>query len=140
MLREVVHARGHVNVTGTNRTTFEVTRENHLSKKGDCIIAVSADRSLKDFSDAFKERLRNENASILITVEADGEMDTARAFGSPRLALTHSMDIVVRKSDFVSDRTLAVNADKSACDFSRRLVWKLQNPDQKVQITFSLEG
>ncbi len=140
MPTEVVHAFGHVNVSGTNRTTFEVTKETHLSKMGDCIIAVSADKSLKDFSAAFKDRLRRENALVLVRVEADGVTDVVRAFGNPGLTFTHRTDIVVRKSDFVSDRTLGIRADKSACDISRTLVRKLQNPDQKVNIIFSVEG
>ncbi len=140
MPTEIVHAFGHVNVTGLNRTTFEVTRESHLSKMGDCIIAVSADKSLKNFSEAFKDRLRRENALVLVRVEAGGETDVVRAFGNPGLTFTHRTDIVVRKSDFVSDRTLAVHADKSACSLSRTLVRKLQNPNQEVNIVFSVEG
>ena len=139
MLKEVVFACGHVNVTSTNRTTFEITKESHLSKKGDCIIAVSADKGLTDFADEFKERIRNAKAVISIRIEADGEADIARALGSPFLTLTHSTDMVVRKSDFISDRTLAIRADKAACDLSRKLVEKLRDPNQKVKITLTLD-
>lgn len=126
-------------MTSTNRTTFEITKENHLSKKGDCIIAVSADKGLTDFSDEFKERMRNGKVVILIEIEADGEADVVRALGSPSLALTHPTDLVVRKSDFVSDRTLAIRADKAAWELSRKLVDKFRDPDQKVKITLTLE-
>jgi hypothetical protein len=49
------------------------------------------------------------------------------------------MDLVVRKSDFICNRTLAIRADKAAKDFSRNLVKKLQNPKQKVTITLSVK-
>jgi hypothetical protein len=139
LLKEVVLAFGHVNVTSTNRTTFEITGESHLSKEGDCIIAVSANKGLTDFDTGFKERIRNGKTAVMIRIEADGEVDVVRAFGSPFLTLSHKTDVVVRKSDFVSDRTLAVQADKAACDLSRKLVEKLRDPNQKVKITFTLD-
>lgn len=138
MLEEAVLARGHLNVTSTNRTTFEITREDHLSRKGDCIIAVSADKGLADLSDEFKKGLHRGEV-ILIRIEASGEVDIVQAVGSPFLTLTHSTDMVVRKSDFISDRTLAIRADKAACDLSRKLVEKLRDPNQKVKISLTLD-
>ena len=46
--------------------------------------------------------------------------------------------MVVRKSDYVGSRTLAVHADKAACDLSRDLIEKLKNPEQKVKITLAV--
>jgi hypothetical protein len=43
--------------------------------------------------------------------------------------------MVVRKSDYVCNRTLAVHADKAAQDLPKALVEKLKNPQQKVKIT-----
>ncbi|MBM4400405.1 MAG: DUF371 domain-containing protein, partial [Crenarchaeota archaeon] len=54
---------------------------------------------------------------------------------SPQLTLSHPTDMVIRKSDYVCNRTLAVHADKAAQDLSRELVEKLRNPQQKVKIT-----
>jgi hypothetical protein len=42
--------------------------------------------------------------------------------------------MVIRKSDYVCNRTLAVRADKAAKDFSRTLAKKLQDPSQEVVI------
>lgn len=139
MLRETILARGHENVTSANRTTFEITKEAHLSRQGNCIIAVSADKGLKELSHEFKEKLRSANATIIVQIEADEESDMISAFGNPLLTLTHQTDIVIRKSDFVSDRTLAIRADKAACDLSRKLVDKLRDPEQKVKITLTLQ-
>jgi hypothetical protein len=46
--------------------------------------------------------------------------------------------MVVRKSSYIDDRTLAVNADKAAADLPRKLVEKLQNPKQKARITLKV--
>ncbi len=138
MFTETILARGHENILSTNRTTLEITKEEHLSKKGDCIIAVAADKAIADLSSDFKESLCRENGRLIILIEADGTSETINAIGDPLLILTHPTDIVVRKSRYISDRTLAIQADKAAYDLSRRLVEKLQNPEQKVKITLAV--
>lgn len=139
-LTETIHAYGHRNIQATHKTTFEVTKEANLSKKGDCIIAVSADKAMKDLMQKFKDSLHRENAKITISIEADNVIEEVNAFGSSRLVLTHPTDIVVRKSSFICNRTLAINADKAACDLSRKLVEKLKNPNQKVKITLKVKA
>ena len=138
-IREVIFARGHENVLATHKTTFEITKESLLSEKGDCIIAVSADKALADLSFKFKDWLKRENAKVSILIEADDVKEVVSAFGSPKLILSHPTDMVVRKSSYVCDRTLAVKADKAACDLSRKLVEKLRNPEQKVKITLTVK-
>jgi hypothetical protein len=137
-VKEVIFARGHENIRATHKTTLEITRETELTRKGDCIIAVSADKALKDLSLEFKKCLLRENAEATMLVEADGVTEVVKAFGSPKLILTHPTDIVVRKSDYVCARTLAIKADKAAFDLSRRLVEKLRKPQQKVKITLKV--
>jgi hypothetical protein len=60
------------------------------------------------------------------------------AYGSPNLKLVHPSDIVVRKSIYICNRTLAIRADKAAQGLSRELVNQLRNSRQKVKITLSL--
>ncbi|MEM2610128.1 MAG: DUF371 domain-containing protein [Candidatus Bathyarchaeia archaeon] len=134
---EEIRAFGHSLVRATHKTTFEVTREDHLTERGDCIIAVKADKAARDLSERFRDIARRPNAEIIIIIEANGERDVVRAYGSPRLTLTHSMDIVVRKSSYVCARTVAIGADKAACNLSRKLIEKLRNPRQEVRIILS---
>ncbi|MEM2105894.1 MAG: DUF371 domain-containing protein [Candidatus Bathyarchaeia archaeon] len=137
-IREVIAARGHANIRATHRSTLEITKDSELTRRGDCIIAVSADKALADLSVEFKKCLLNEKAKITILIEANEISEVVKAFGSPKLILTHPADIVVRKSDYVCARTLAIKADKAACDLSRRLVEKLKDPRQKVKITLTV--
>lgn len=139
-VREVVFGYGHENLLATHETTFEFTRNKHLSKKGDCIITVAADRALSDLSAEFKENLRKPHAKLIILIEADEITEQVEAYGSPQLVLTHATDMVIRKSDYVDNRTLAVNADKAALDLFRDLVEKLKNPKQKVKITLEVHS
>jgi hypothetical protein len=133
--REAIVGYGHGNVKATHKTTLEFTKDTHLSKKGDCIIAVAADKALADLSAEFKENLRKPHAKLIILIEAGGIIEQVNAYGSPRLILSHPTDMVIRKSGYVCNRTLAVHADKAAQDLSKALVEKLKNPQQKVKIT-----
>jgi len=136
---EFIIAHGHENIRSTNRTTFEITKETHLTKRGDCIIAVDSTKGAAELSQQFKDIARNESTQITIELEADGEKEIVKAWGSPELSFTHSTDLVVRRSNFVCNRTLAIRADKAACDFSNGIVERLRNPNQKVKVTVTAE-
>ena len=136
---EIIFAYGHRNIQATHETTLEITKEKRLSKKGECIIAVSADKAVADLSLEFRESLRKENAKMTMLIEAGGIVEVVNAFGSRRLVLAHPTDIVVRKSSYVCSRTLAIKADKAAWDLSRKLVERLRIPKQKVKITLTVE-
>jgi hypothetical protein len=138
-IKEVIFAHGHKNVQATHPTTLEITKEERLTKRGNCVIAVSADKALADLSTPFKDCLRKENAKIGLLIEVGEVADEVNAFGSPKLILTHPTDIVVRKSSYICIRTLAIQADKAAVDLSRKLVEKLKNPEQQVKITLTVK-
>jgi hypothetical protein len=137
-VKEVIFAQGHENILATHKTTLEFTKDRHLSKKGDCIVAVAAEKGLADLTAEFKENLRNPQARLTVIIEAGGFSEQVNAQGSPNLILTHSTDMVIRISYYVCNRTLAVHADKAAQDLSRDLVEKLKNPRQKVKITLTI--
>lgn len=136
--KETIMAYGHVNVQAKHPSTLEFTKEKHLSTNGDCIIAVAADKALLDLSPEFKSNLRKPNAKLSILIEADGEKAQINAHGSPKLILTHPTDIVIRKSDYICSRTLAIHADKAAYDLPKKLLEKLKNPQQKASITLTV--
>jgi hypothetical protein len=137
-ITEIILARGHRNVQSTHKSTLEITKDDMLSKRGDCIIAVSADKVLADLSPQFKETLRGENSEITILIEAGDITEKVNAYGNPRLILSHPTDMVVRKSSHICSRTLAIKADKAACDLSRELVERLKNREQ-IKITLTVE-
>jgi len=135
---ELITAHGHKLIRSTHQTTFEITKEESLTARGDCMIAVGSDKAVLDLSRDFKEQARGPGAQITITIEAGGETETVKARGDVRLTFTHPTDMVVRKSTYVCNRTLAVKADKAARDLPRRLVEKLRDPRQKVTVTLEV--
>ncbi|MGD0644599.1 MAG: DUF371 domain-containing protein [Candidatus Bathyarchaeia archaeon] len=138
--RENISAMGHENIKALHPSTLMFTREKHLSKTGDCIVAVAADKVVVDLNPEFKDKLKRPNAKLTILIEAGGLIEQINAFGSPKLILAHPTDMVIRKSDYICNRTLAIHADKSANDLSRELVKKLKNPQQKVNIRLVLNS
>jgi uncharacterized protein len=135
-----VWAYGHLNIQAIHPTTLMFTKDGHVSKNGDCIIAVAADKSVSDFSKEFKETLRKPNAKLTITIETENLKEQIKAAGSPNLILTQPTDIVIRKSSYVCNRTLAICADRASIDLSRKLIEKLKDPKQKVKATFIVEA
>jgi uncharacterized protein len=137
-MMEEVNARGHENVLALHRSTLEFTRHEHLTVRGDCIIAVGSDKAMNEFGDDFKDALRKEGARVKVTIECDGLSDSVVAYGHPKLILDHPDDCVIRKSDYICGRTLAVGADKGAKDLSRDLVERLRL-DKPVRITLIIQ-
>jgi hypothetical protein len=131
----VIIAHGHANVLASHPTTLQFTKDSYLSRKGNCIIAISADKTMSDLDPILKESLRQEDSRISIRIEAGGTTETVHARGSSRLILSHPTDFVIRKGNYVCNRTLAIHADKAAADLSRTLVKKLKDPQQRVRFT-----
>ncbi len=120
--------RGHPMVRSLHPTTIEVTTEEHLTERGDCIIGVGASKGCAQLDETLKEALRRGESKVLFTIRAGGESFGFVAEGDPGLGLSHPHDMVIRKSRFVSDRTLAVGASVAAKDIPRTLVAVLRDP------------
>ena len=71
-----------------------------------------------------------DGSELTITFEVPSVGFVVRAFGSSRLSLEDAHEIVLRKSDFISPRTLAIRADAAAKDIPRgMIVERLRSPD-----------
>lgn len=132
---EIIWAHGHHNIQAIHPTTLMFTKEKQISETGDCIVAVAADKAMVDLTPEFKSTLKEPNAKLKIIIEAGEAVEEIIAYGSPKLSLTNAADIVIRKSEFTSDRTLAIKADKSSKDLAREFIDKLRNSKQKIKIT-----
>ena len=132
-IRWLVKGRGHENISALHPSTLEFTREETLTPRGDCILAVSCDKGLKDIPEKLRKILL-EGGKIKITVCCGDERDEIIAEGSEKLVFSHPADMVVRRSAYVDERTLAIKANKAACDVKRSLVKKLKNPFAEVKI------
>ena len=79
--------------------------------------------------------LRKKRKTLLL-LNIDGIHFEILAKGTLNLPLTNNKEIVIRKSDYICDRTLAIKANKAACDLSSDLVKKLRDPKKRVKIIF----
>lgn len=128
------HAYGHPQVSATHPTTLEITTDDYLTSRGDCIVAVRATHGLRGFPPKLKEALSKDDRRAVLTIRVGRQAFQVVGKGSNGLTFQHPREIVVRKSGFVSDRTLLVSADKAAKDIPRSLVRLLQNPEERVAI------
>jgi len=138
-LTDAFRARGHPNITASHRTTLMITRDPELTPRGDCIVAVAAEKGLRDLDPRMKEVMRSHDARIRLILEMGGAVFEVTGRGDPGLTLSHPADMVARKSGYICDRTLMVGADRAACDLDPSLVRLLQNRGQVVNITLIVE-
>jgi len=127
--KDEVEFYGHPMVRSRHRNTIEVTRDPNLTISGDCIIGVRADKGLSDLSKDVRDSIRADGSQLFITIEVSPERFVIRAAGSSLLSLEDSHEMVLRKTEFVSPRTLAIRADAAAKDIPRRIVENLRSPD-----------
>lgn len=133
MFSETVEAWGHPNITALHKTTFEVTKDSELSKRGDCIIGVRANKAIRDLNENLKEMLKlGYKAKITLELPDYGIKDEIVGLGNEKMSFKHKKDIVVRKSNYVCDRTLLIKATKSAFEIDKEMIKLLKDPSTRL--------
>jgi hypothetical protein len=120
--QEIIHCRGHPLVRGSHPTTFEVTREVHLTKNGNCIIGIAADKGCSGLSAAFKEVLANDEAVLVTRLSSGDVIFEVKSRGSSKLTLDHPTDMVWRRSSFTCGRTIGIMTDHVAATLPEALI------------------
>lgn len=119
---------GHENIRSNHQKTIEITKESHLTPQGDCIVGVNATSSCADLPDDLKNKLKDPDTKVTFSISVGNYEFLINGMGNPDLILTHSDDIVIRKSNFICPRTLAVKCDKASDMLPREMVSLLRNP------------
>jgi len=130
---------GHKNIRSSHQKTIEITKESHLTSQGDCIVGVNATSSCADLPQELKNKLKIPGAKITFSIRVGKHEFVLEGKGHPDLILTHSEDIVIRKSDFICPRTLAIKCDKASDLLPREMVSLLQNPKTKGTFTITVD-
>lgn len=123
---EEIDFKGHPLISAKHRTTLEITIENYLTRRGDCIIGIEASKSAFQLDEELKRRLREEKKVLFILV-VDEETFQFYASGHKDLKINDDKSIVIRKSNFIDGRTIAVQSECSAYDLPRNIINKLKN-------------
>ena len=113
---------GHENMRAEHSKTFEFTKDNFLTPRGDCIIGINASELPKAME-----------GTIEITVEVGKYSWKSIAQANPNFTSNHEM--VIRRSGFLDERTFAIRGDKVALDLPREIVELLKNPKQNMNVT-----
>ncbi|AEH35506.1 DUF371 domain-containing protein [Halopiger xanaduensis] len=137
-MEEIIHARGHENVSAEHASTFEVTTDDYLTPAGDCILAIEADRAPADFDPDFIAACQDREATITFEIEADGHRDSVVGRGDPDLEFTNERSAVGRTSEYVDDRTIMNGAAFAAEGFDRELVEALAD-GAEATVTITVE-
>ena len=132
-------ARGHRNVRSSHPTTIMITRDESLTSRGDCVVAVAAEAGLLYLPEEVKEAARARDTLITLTIEVGQMSFTVTGRGHPSLSYSSAADMVARRSLYTCGRTLMVEADKAARDIPREMVRLLQSPCSEVKVTLRVQ-
>ena len=118
---------GHPNILANHSTTLEFTKDTELTPRGDCIVGVKATFTLNEL-----KPLLAVPTKIRITMKVDEITQELTAVTNP--GFVDEQEMVIRKGDFVSSRTFAIQASKAASDLDRTMISKLQGPQQQMKV------
>ena len=127
-MQEEIAFFGHPNVQSFHARTVEITKEEYLTLKGDCIIGVRATKACTDLDPAVRSRLMKSDSRVKIEIMVGSDVYAITGRGDERLTLKNAHDIVIRKTNFVCPRTLSVKCDRASSDIPRRMVEALKDP------------
>jgi hypothetical protein len=139
MVQDEVTFYGHPNVRSLHGKTVEITKDENLTLRGDCIIGVRASKACADLDEALRRRLRSNDSVVKIEIMAGSESFVVNGNGDERLTLQNLHDIVIRKTNFVCPRTMSVRCDKASSDMPRKMVRMLQDKDAKGIFRITVE-
>jgi uncharacterized protein len=114
-------AYGHENLLATHKNTFEFTKDDFLTKQGDCIVGIKLDKIPEAKEGPIKIIISVNNLKEEINAEANPNFN-------------HENEFVIRISGFLDNRTYAIRADKAAKDFDKKMIKELKDPNQEINI------
>lgn len=132
-------ARGHELISAIHKTTLEITKDNYLTKRGDCIIAIASEKACRDLNEELKNLIRKDGSRIKVILQCKGLIEIVEGYGSSKLSLNDDRSIVIRKSSYFDDRTLAISSNKAARDLSRDFVRAISNNEAVIMISIEAE-
>ena len=139
MVQDQVTFYGHPNIRSLHAKTIEITKDEHLTPRGDCIIGVKADKACADLDESLKHRLKSNSSVIKIEIMVGDKSFLISGSGDKRISMLNAHDIVIRKTNFVCPRTMSVLCDKASSDMPRKLVKMLQDQETKGIFRITLE-
>jgi len=76
---------GHENIRSNHKKTIEITKELHLTPRGDCIIGVNASSSCADLPQELKNKLKNSKTNVHFLIKVGDDEFALQGKGHPEL-------------------------------------------------------
>lgn len=119
---------GHENTLSLHRNSIEFTKEDYLTKKGDCILGINADFDIARVKEFVKEfHLHKVN----VTISVPGVSDS---FETVINSDFDSEEMVIRKTDFLCGRTFGIKSTKASIDIDRKIVEYLTDANNSASV------
>jgi len=139
MVMDEVTFWGHPNVRSLHGKTIEITKDDHLTFRGDCILGVRASKACSDLDETLRHRLCSNDAMVKIELMVCSESFVISGKGDERFTLKNPHDIVIRKSSFVCPRTMSIKCNRASSEVPRKMVGLLQNNHTKGIFRITVE-
>ncbi|WP_069808014.1 DUF371 domain-containing protein [Vulcanisaeta thermophila] len=136
---DVVRAWGHENVSARHRTTIEITRDDYLTPRGDCIVGIKADKGLANLNPELREVIRRDGSIVLVIFIAGDVVDYVVGQGSENLTLNDPNRLIIRRSSYINDSTLMIRSNKAAIDLRRDLVDRLKRGSELTVVIVGVD-
>src|SRR5688500_1241583 len=137
MVTEEVKFSGHPNVRATHARTIEITKDNYLTKGGNCIVGINANKSCIDIHPKLRTLITKDNISINFKIIVGTLSFEINGFGNSKLTLSNQHDIVMRTSNYMSNRTVSIKCNKAAVHIPRDMINLLQDTKTKGSLIIS---
>ena len=122
--------KGHKNILATHKNTIEFTKEEDLTLNGDCILGINADFDYSKLAGFVKD---NNNKRIKCRIIL-GDFEEEFSF-TVNKDFCDEKEIVIRRGEFNSERTLGLRCDKAAVDIKRELIEELKK-GKELKVSF----
>ncbi len=132
---DTIKAYGHKNVQCCHKTTIEITKDNFLTKKGNCILGINASKACSDLNLELRNYIKN-GKKIKVIIKGKSVSDSFYGYGNKNLSLKDTDDLVFRKSDYICDRTILIKCTKSSDDLSRDLIKEIREKRIEFLVIF----
>jgi len=123
----VIEGRMHANVQATHHSTIEITCEDHLTPRGDCIVVTSAKIDLN----CLRELCDRVKVEVCFYTEVGNFCLEGMCIkpGDP-------CSLVIRKSSAEDTRTVVIKSSAAAVDINRNIIKKGRLLGVNVRVVF----
>ncbi|MGD1835468.1 MAG: DUF371 domain-containing protein [Nitrososphaeraceae archaeon] len=131
MVHDEISFFGHPNILSKHPRTIEITKDDFLTKRGDCIVGIKSNKGCVDLDIKLQKLMKIDEMKMKIEILVEEMKYEINGYGNNRITLNHKHDLVLRKSNFVCTRTASILCNKSSLDVPRIMVKRLQNSNTK---------